>query len=410
VATSESELSQPVFRLLSPEAFDNAPSDGSIVASLSTSEQEHIHQLVAQANQQIRDSHEEIARAREQLTDTARQISALVETVEKKDLEIKGLESRLADLREFVKQQTAAITDSEPTWLQRLLLEVLILAAMVVVLAVTLSRWADARRRQGGNADEATISLELPAPARNPIRSLPVAVENEVDTQLPEEEHRVEPSADDEQSLGHAECEEIELQGDTLMEANAYLAYGYHEKAKEVLEAFIKENPAHAESRLLILRVLHTIREKRRFRRHAEALLELVDEQFDERWTEAARLGRALLPEERLFDENAHRRAEDAKWEETVWTGSRPELADCDEHIYLDIDEFKYVDLFLLDKAEDTDDSSAPEPSVDAVAEPENFEVDLEKWRAKLLGSDEDRGFSLDPDGPGDESADEEQS
>ena len=71
----------------------------------------------------------------------------------------------------------------------------------------------------------------------------------------------------------------------------------------------------------------------------------------DERWIEVARLGRALLPEERLFDADVHKRTDDEKWEETVWTGSRPDLTDCDDHIYLDIDEFKYVDLFLLDGA-----------------------------------------------------------
>ena len=79
--------------------------------------------------------------------------------------------------------------------------------------------------------------------------------------------------------------------------------------------------------------------------------------------------------------------------------GTRPDATDCDDQIYLDIDEFKYVDLFLLDGAEtaaDVEESRAPDPSAAA----SETEADLAKWRAKMLGTTEDRGVRLDPDGP----------
>ena len=359
-AEAEPELPQSVFRILSPAEIGSAQSDGYVSVPMSAREQERAHQLVAQENRQIRESHEEILRAREQITQTARQISALVDTMEQKDSQIKGLETRLTELRESVRQQSIAMASSESSWPNRLILEALLLAAMVGVLAVTLSRWSHAGRRHGEDAYKGTIALQLPAAAGNPNQSAPEVAELEIDTPLPEEKRPVEPTDRDEPLIDYAECEEIELRGDPLMEANAYLAYGYHDKAKEVLAAFIKEEPANAEGRLLMLRALHAIREKRTFRRHAEALLELVDDRFDERWIEVARLGRAILPEERLFDADVHKRAEDEKWEETVWIGTRTDLTDSDDHIYLDIDEFKYVDLFLLDKAEDTggDDQS----------------------------------------------------
>ena len=295
----------------------------------------------------------------------------------------------------------------EPSWLQRLLLEAVLLAAMVGVLAVTLSRWSGTRRNRGGNVEEGRIALELPAMLSSPAPLPAATVESEPESA----EHEIEADAmlNDEQTIDHAEYEEIELRGDPLMEVNAYLAYGYHEKAREVLTEFIKENTAHAESRLLMLRVLHTLREKRTFRRHAEALLELVDGPTDERWVEAVRLGCAILPEERLFNADDYRRADDDKWEETVWTGTRPELTDGDDHIYLDIDEFKYVDLFLQDGTEAPDDGSETDPSIDAAAEPEDTEAELARWRAKMLGTTEDRGISLDLDEPGHEPADDEQ-
>ena len=165
---------------------------------MSARDQERVNQLLAQENRHIRDSREEIARAREQLDDTARQISALVDTMEQKDSEIKGLETRLADLREFVRQQSIAMATPESPWLNRLVLEALLLAAMVGVLAVTLSRWSHAGRRHGENAYEGTIALELPAPVSNPNQSPPEVAEVEIDTPMPEEECQVEPAVGDE--------------------------------------------------------------------------------------------------------------------------------------------------------------------------------------------------------------------
>jgi tetratricopeptide (TPR) repeat protein len=365
---------------------------------------------VAEANRQIRDSHEEIARARKQLAETALQISNLVETVEKKDSDIKSLESRLADLREFVQQRSVAAADPDPNWLQRLVLEALILVTLVTlvgVLAVTLSRWNDARRRMGSNVESGAIALEFHAPTFNPAPPPAAPVEDEEAAELPAEDPLAETDDAEQASTDHTEHEEIELHGDQLMEANAYLAYGYHEKAKEVLEEFIKENPAHAESRLVMLRALHAIKEQRKFRRHAEALLELVDDEYDERWIEAARLGRAILPEERLFDVAVHKRTEDEKFEQTVWTGARANTTDEDDHTYLDFDEFKYVDLFLLDgggAAPDVQDPTTPATSAEKVEA--KTEAELAKWRADMLGTEEDRGVRLDPDAPTDDSTD----
>ncbi len=407
-----SELPQSVFRLLSSDSVGDSLTNGSVGVPMTTKEKERIGQLMAQANQQIQESHEEIERARKQLDDTTRQISTLVETVAKKDSEIKGLENRLADLREFTMQQSIAMVRPESEWMNRLLLEALLLAAMVGVLAVTLSRWADARRHQGVSTDVGKIALEFSTPASSPIQTPPMVVSDDVDSRLPEEEPLVETSGNEEQSIEHIELRELAEQGDPLMEANAYFAYGYHEKAKEVLTEFIKEHPAHAESRLVMLRVLHAIREKRKFKRHAEALLELVDDYFDERWIEAARLGRALFPEARLFDTHAHKRAEDETFEKTVWTGTRPELDDYDDHVYLDIDEFKYVDLFLLDEAADAEENDAPGSSSSASAESDETEADLAKWRADLVRSSEARTLEYDlgdPSDAADKSTDDEQ-
>jgi pilus assembly protein FimV len=400
------EAPEPLFRVLAPGDIPDTRTAGTVGSPVSPRERERLRQLVEEANRQIRDSHVEIAKARTQLASTALQISTLVETVEKKDSEIRGLENRLADLHAFVTQQRTAAADADPGWLQRVLLEMLILVTLVGVLAVTLSRWKSAPQQTGGGAEAETIALEFhPATA---AQSPPAA--KMVDDVLPEdlvEEDDITDAPDPDPSIpaDETEYEEIELRGDQLIEANAYLAYGYHEKAREVLEQFIKEDPAHSESRLVMLRVLHALREKRKFRRHAEALLELVDDQFDERWIEAARLGRAILPEERLFDADTHGRAEDEKWEKTVWTGTRPDPTDTDDHIYLDLEEFKYVDLFLLDSVEAPEDEAEEEdesPSIDQVAgtpdEPEDLEAELEKWRAEHAGTTEDQGIKLDSD------------
>ena len=412
-AEAAAEPPRPLFRVLSSGDMPPARSAGTVGAPTGPRERERLRQLVAEANRQIRDSREEIVRARKQLAETALQISNLVETVEKKNSDIKSLESRLADLREFVQQRSVAAADPDPNWLQRLVLEALILVTLVTlvtlvgVLAVTLARWNDARRRMGGNVESGAIALEFHAPTVNPAPPPAVPVEDEEAAELPAEDPVAETDDAEQASTDHTEHEEIELHGDQLMEANAYLAYGYHEKAKEVLEEFIKENPAHAESRLVMLRALHAIKEQRKFRRHAEALLELVDDEYDERWIEAARLGRAILPEERLFDADAHKRTEDEKFEQTVWTGARASTTDEDDHTYLDFDEFKYVDLFLLDgggAAPDVQDPTTPAPSAEEAEA--KTEAELAKWRADMLGTEEDRGVRLDPDAPTDDSTD----
>ena len=408
----ETESPQSVFRLLSSDSVGDFLTDGFVGVPMTAMEQERADQLLAQANQQIEESQEEIARARKQLDDTTRQISTLVETVARKDSQIRGLENRLADLREIVRQERVAVVSPEPAWINRLLLEALLLAAMVGVLAVTLSRRADARRHQQVSTDAGKIALEFPTLVNSPDRTPPMVVGDDVDSRLPEEESLVETSDNEARSIEHIELDELAAHGSPLMEANAYFAYGYHEKAKEVLTEFIKEHPAHAESRLVMLRVLHAIREKRKFKRHAEALLELVGDDFDERWMEAARLGRALFPEERLFDFDVHKRTEDEIWEKTVWTGTRPELENNDDHVYLDIDEFKYVDLFLLNEADDAEENGATEPSSSTSAESDDTEEELAKWRADLVGGSEGRELDYDLGDPGDaaeNSTDDEQ-
>jgi pilus assembly protein FimV len=408
----ETESPQTVFRLLSSDSVGDFLTNGSVGVPMTAMEQERADQLLAQANQQIEESQEEIARARKQLDDTTRQISTLVETVARKDSQIRGLENRLADLREIVRQERVAVVSPEPAWINRLLLEALLLAAMVGVLAVTLSRRADARRHQQVSTDAGKIALEFPTLVNSPDRTPPMVVGDDVDSRLPEEESLVETSDNEARSIEHIELDELAAHGSPLMEANAYFAYGYHEKAKEVLTEFIKEHPAHAESRLVMLRVLHAIREKRKFKRHAEALLELVGDDFDERWVEAARLGHALFPEERLFDIDAHKRAEDEIWEKTIWTGTRPDLEEIDDHVYLDIDEFKYVDLFLLNEADDAEENGAPDSSSSASAESDDTEAELAKWRADLVGDSEGRELDYDLGDPGDaaeNSTDDEQ-
>ena len=401
-ADSAPESPQSVFQLLSSDSVGDSLTNGSVGVPMTTEERERIDQLLAQAIHQIQESHEEIARAREQLDDTTRQMSNLVETAAEKDSEIRGLENRLAYLRERARQESIAMVRAEPEWMNRLLLEALLLAAMVGVLAVTLSRWADARRHRGVSSDVGKIALEFLTPASSPTQTPPTVVSDDVDSRLPEEEPLVETSGNEEQSIEHIELGELAEHGDPLMEANAYFAYGYHEKAKEVLTEFIKEHPAHAGSRLVMLRVLHAIREKRKFKRHAEALLELVDDDFDERWVEAARLGHALFPEARLFDTETHKRAEDETWEKTVWTGTRPDLDDGDDHVYLDIEEFKYVDLFLLDKADDAEENGAPDTSSSVSVESDDTEAELARWRADLVASSEDKGLEHDLGDPGD--------
>ena len=111
---------------------------------------------------------------------------------------------------------------------------------------------------------------------------------------------------------------------------------------------------------------------------------------------------RSLFPEKRLFDTDAHKRAEDDIWEKTVWTGTRTDLDDRNDHVYLDIDEFKYVDLFLLDEADHAEDNGAPDSSSSASAESDDTEADLDKWRADLVGCSEDSGLEHDLGDPGD--------
>ena len=424
VADSGSESSQPVFRLFSSDSVDESRTNGFVGAPMTAIEKERIHQLMVQANRQIEMSNEEMARDRERLAETEQQISSLVEAVAQKDSEIKGLESRLGDLREFAMQQSIAMVRPEPSWLNRLLLETLFLAAMVGVLAVVLSRWNDARRRQWASAEAGTVALALRAQASRPVQALPMAVVDEErpplpggepplpeeEPWLPEEEPRVETSVNEERSIDHADSAETESEGASLMEANAYFAYGYYDKAKEVLTEFIREHPAHAESRLIMLRTLHAIGEKRKFRRHAEALLELVDDSFDKRWAEAARLGRALFPEARLFDANVYKRTEDEDFEKTVWTGTRPDLSDFDEHVFLDIDDFKYVDLVLVDEADDAEGDAGFDSSLSASADfDEHVFPDIDDFKyvdLVLVDEADDAEGDAAPDSPSSASAD----
>lgn len=393
VSNAEAAPPQPLFRLASPDEIDEPRASGAVGAPLTPVERERIDQMVALANRQIQDSQEEIARARLQLSETAKQIATLVETVTRKDAEIQGLQSRIADLRELNEQRTIAMAKSEPSWINRLLLETFLLGAMVVVLAVTLSRWTDARRRREARPEPKVIRLASPAPVNETEESANTVIVDEINSEPADDEANAESSGDEGVSIVHVPIDDARITSDPLMEANAYFAYGYYDKAKEVLQGFIKANPGSAESRLVMLRVLHALREKRGFRRHAEALLELVDDHFDERWGEAVRLGRALFPDERLFNANAYRRAGDEKWEETIWTGTRPEMADSDDHVYLDLDEFKYVDLFLLDEGSD-DEEDMPSGDDSSVAkEIEKSEAELARWSAQMAG--EERGFTL---------------
>ncbi len=238
--------------------------------------------------------------------------------------------------------------------------------------------------------------LAPPARIQTPAVTAATGADDEIESGAGEEECAADGPADEGMSIDHLEVDESAAEGDPLMEANAYFAYGYHAKAKDVLAQIIKQNPGHAESRLIMLRVLHAMREKRKFRRHAEALLELVDDRFDERWAEAARLGRALFPEERLFNADAHKRSEDTTWEETIWTGTRPDVSDLEKDAPLDADEFKYVDLFLLDEVENAElgdslDASSPPPS-----EREDVEAELAEWRPDAAEGSECGGISLD--------------
>ncbi len=387
---------QPLFRLASPDDVYEPLAGGAVGVPMTADESKHMDDMIALANRQLQHSQEEIARARYQLAETARQISTLVETVAQKDLEIKGLEDRIADLRQFTREQSMVMARSEPNWMNRLLLEALLLAAMVVVLAVTLSRWTDARRRRQGGREMQTLVLAPPARIQTPAVTAATGADDEIESGAGEEECAADGPADEGMSIDHLEVDESAAEGDPLMEANAYFAYGYHAKAKDVLAQIIKQNPGHAESRLIMLRVLHAMREKRKFRRHAEALLELVDDRFDERWAEAARLGRALFPEERLFNADAHKRSEDTTWEETIWTGTRPDVSDLEKDAPLDADEFKYVDLFLLDEVENAElgdslDASSPPPS-----EREDLEAELAEWRPDAAEGSECGGISLD--------------
>jgi tetratricopeptide (TPR) repeat protein len=225
------------------------------------------------------------------------------------------------------------------------------------------------------------------------------------------EESRAEAPVDEELSIDLTEADDTVVRDAALTEVNAYSAYGYHDKAKEILTEIIKIYPAHAECRLVMLRILHALGEKRKFKRHAEALLELVDDHFDERWVEAARLGRAVLPEERLFDAAAHKRAEDNDWEKTVWTGTHPSRQDSDEHVYLDIDEFKHVDLMLLDDPDDADGNGAPASSSPADTESDDAGMGGTTRPAEpgdMPRGSEDGGFGIDPVDSGDSTDDEQ--
>ena len=168
-------------------------------------------------------------------------------------------------------------------------------------------------------------------------------VEEAENSDLPEEEPQAGALDASELPTGH-------IQGDTLLEANAHHAYGYHEKAREVLTAFIKEHPGNAEGRLSMLRVLHAMKEKRNFRRHAEAFLELADDHDDERWAEIARLGRAMFPRTRLFDLTACEPTSDETLEKTVWMGTRPDLEYREKQNQVEIDDVKYVDYLPIDE------------------------------------------------------------
>jgi FimV-like protein len=403
---------QPVFRLLSSDSAGNASGNGPVDVPMTARERERIRQLMAQANRQIEESDEEMARARGRLAETEQQISTLVEALAMKDSKIKGLEGRLADLQELTMQQSIAMSRPEPSWLHRLILEVLLLTVMVGVFAVILFRWADARRRQRESADIATdiasVELTSPAPASRPNQAPPVVIHDDGLAETAQEESRAEASVDEELSIVSTEADDTVARDATLTEVNAYCAYGYHDKAKEVLTGMIKLYPAQAECRLVMLRILHALGEKRKFKRHAEALLELVDDRFDERWVEAARLGRAILPEERLFDSAAHRRAEDNDWEKTVWTGTQPGLQDRDEQVYLDIEGFKHVDLMLLD---DPDGNGAPASSSPAGTESDGTEAEGTTRPAEpgdMPRGSEDGGFGNDPVDSVDSSDDEQ--
>jgi pilus assembly protein FimV len=399
---------QPVLRLLSSDTVGNARGNGPADVPMTAKERERVRQLMVQANNQIEESEEEMARARGRLAETEQQVSTLVEALAMKGSEIEGLEGRLADLQELTMKQSIAMSRPEPSWLHRLFLEVLLLTAMVGIFAVILSRWADARRRQRVGADVATdmatdtdmIELTFPTLENSHNQTPPVVADDDGLAGIAAEESRAEISVNEKPSVDHTEIDKSVVRDATLTEVNAYCAYGYHDKAKEVLTELIKLYPAHAESRLVMLRILHALSEKRKFKRHAEALLELVDDYADERWIEAARLGRAVLPEERLFDADAHKRSGDNDWEKTVWTGTHPGLGERDEQVYLDIDDFKHVDLMLLD---DADGNGAPASSSSTGIESDDSEMGFTTEPADMPGGSEDGGLGNDPVDSGDD-------
>ena len=110
-----------------------------------------------------------------------------------------------------------------------------------------------------------------------------------------------DPAADVEPTSAEILVEHKPTSSDPLLEANAYFAYGYYQKANDLLSEIVDRDPDVAEYRLRLLRVLHAAEEREGFLNHASVFKGLVGDREDSRWLEAARMGRDMFPHADLF-------------------------------------------------------------------------------------------------------------
>lgn len=88
---------------------------------------------------------------------------------------------------------------------------------------------------------------------------------------------------------------------DPVAEAEVFMAYEQHGKARDLLEATLETQPDNVNARLLLIKIYGKENNKTAYERTARALYpSLIDEQLM-LWEKIARLGRKMDPENPLY-------------------------------------------------------------------------------------------------------------
>ncbi len=275
-------------RIVAPEGEAGEAGEGAATDQATRAEIGALQEELTMVRELAEARRAENERLNERLGRLEEQLSRMERLIELKDDE-------LAELQEALREQAAAPTpaptapaespqETAPTGAMALLMNPVVTAALGAGVVALLFLGLLARRRGG----------EEPAEVVAAPRPEPVAEEGSRGA-APAAESVSEPDA------AVDEAPPAEGEAEVLDEAEVMLAYGLNERAVQLLDEAIAEEPDNLDYRAKLLEVLHRDGNTERFLTEARAFGELPGATGSRAWQRITEMGRELLPGESLF-------------------------------------------------------------------------------------------------------------